>query len=682
METPEVQPDGRLPHYRGVVPYSDLNSRDAIVVGAFARSVDALLGRVASLSNRNQTREEWAETLYDLTETFLRIPADRPEEFEVRQSLFLSFEKLELLEGVEKEGISFAVFRQFVEAHLENLPSQQGRLLTGGVTFSAMRPLRPIPFRIVYILGLEEGSFPGSEEDSTLDLRQRKRELGDVTAPEANRYLFLETLMVTGEKLYLTYPNLDLQKDREIAPCSVIEELKRVARDRLKEGELREISIPISASSETYLEPLPDWTDARVNFSERDRLLCLLELREVGRLDPQVDSELMARTNRILSEESQIRGGAVEVESERTIRLNQLRQFLINPLESTAQSELGLQDEEDEDAGLKEDEPFYSEFPSDYEILSAALSQSILMKAAGEESDPGDFLKNLYEGKSLCGEVPSDFFGDLDREGFESTLDGIIEEDAGGVSMPTFLNAVRGFEFFPLLQIGESNERVEGTRKFPPLTLSVEGSQKEIEVTLHGTLPLVWRGDESLFTLQLAPTSSPPDAIPSKQVLVPYLVYLTLLALKRDSGEPFVGNRSLVVGVQYKDRLKVWKYCFTPEEACHRLQCLLEDYLNLSFETLPLQAFSGLGKGESKKVMDLLRASDESPESTEAFQIFLEERLEALDGDQTFREMELVQLLGAMPPANGFEVCRRRLLPFLNGEPIEDLSELNRGAHA
>jgi exonuclease V gamma subunit len=45
--------------------------------------------------------------------------------------------------------------------------------------------MRPIPLRIVYVLGLEEGRFPGRADCSTLDLRLRQRRIGDVSLPQS-----------------------------------------------------------------------------------------------------------------------------------------------------------------------------------------------------------------------------------------------------------------------------------------------------------------------------------------------------------------------------------------------------------------------------------------------------------------------------------------------------------------
>ena len=63
-----------------------------------------------------------------------------------------------------------------------------------GVTVSSLAPMRAIPFRVVFVLGLAEGRFPVVERRDALDLRTAQRRPGDVTQTERDQYVFLEAL--------------------------------------------------------------------------------------------------------------------------------------------------------------------------------------------------------------------------------------------------------------------------------------------------------------------------------------------------------------------------------------------------------------------------------------------------------------------------------------------------------
>ena len=116
--------------------------------------------------------------------------------------------------------------------------------------------MRPIPFRIVYVLGMEEGKFPGRADLSSLDLRLARRRIGDVSLPERNRYLFLEMLLSVREKLYISYVARDLQKDRIQQPCSVINQLKRYVELEIlpQDRPFQIVEVPLAGSSSPLCE--------------------------------------------------------------------------------------------------------------------------------------------------------------------------------------------------------------------------------------------------------------------------------------------------------------------------------------------------------------------------------------------------------------------------------------------
>jgi exodeoxyribonuclease V gamma subunit len=100
--------------------------------------------------------------------------------------------------------LDFTVVRDVLGAALAAAPDRQ-RLLRGGVTFCGMVPQRSIPFRVVAVLGLNEGDYPRQAPDVQLDLMQQQRRLGDRDVRDDDRYLFLETLMAARDALHFSY---------------------------------------------------------------------------------------------------------------------------------------------------------------------------------------------------------------------------------------------------------------------------------------------------------------------------------------------------------------------------------------------------------------------------------------------------------------------------------------------
>lgn len=96
----------------------------------------------------------------------------------------------------------------------------------GGIRVSTGMPMRAVPFRAVFIMGLEEGLFPAVERGDPLDLRQRgERRSGDLGRAEQDRYLFLELLLSARDYLRLSYASADPLTGDARPRSAVLEEL-------------------------------------------------------------------------------------------------------------------------------------------------------------------------------------------------------------------------------------------------------------------------------------------------------------------------------------------------------------------------------------------------------------------------------------------------------------------------
>src|SRR5262249_25099766 len=152
-------------HFHDVIPYADLDSGDKEQLDAFCRAVEGLLPCLVRLRTYEGTPAQWSSELRKLAHAFLAIPEDRPEEAQVRNRLLQSldqltqFEQLQSISGPATK-LPLAFVREFVQDNLEALEGARGEILTGGVTVSGLQALRPVPFRIIYVLGMGEELFP------------------------------------------------------------------------------------------------------------------------------------------------------------------------------------------------------------------------------------------------------------------------------------------------------------------------------------------------------------------------------------------------------------------------------------------------------------------------------------------------------------------------------------------
>ena len=301
------------------------------------------------------------------------------------------------------------------------------------MTIAALQPLKPMPFRIVYILGLGEANFPGSNVLSGLDLRGLKSLPGDIRPAEFNRYLFLETLQAVRDKVYLLYNCLDIQKDQILHPAVPLQQLKRYLSEQVLDQEFVETRIPLLANDECYLRNSQQESGVRgqddtlVRFDESDRLLALVSAERDGGLllSPAQQSELQRRIKQRQTEFSLNAGPGDRQSRPVTVSLRDLSRYLVFPVPAALQHHLRLQDKEQEE--LAEDEPFVSDHATADGLMRAMLDWvvhgSVQLGVDHVLSTWRQRFGAMYNEWSLRGRVPEEAFGQVDRTAIKRDLE-------------------------------------------------------------------------------------------------------------------------------------------------------------------------------------------------------------------------------------------------------------------
>lgn len=197
------------------------------------------------------TIAEWLETLLSATGNILGTADER-----MQGNIISALKQLE--NDFSKEAkFHSALILEYLKDKLSNISCSRGSFLTSGVTIAAMQPMRPIPFKYIYVVGLGEGEFPGNNQESTLDIRALKRMLGDTSFASRNLYLFLELVMSARERLVLSYVAKDTKKDIEKYPSPVINQLERFLKNYIISSDFKEFIVPL----QEYIVPKIDAQD-------------------------------------------------------------------------------------------------------------------------------------------------------------------------------------------------------------------------------------------------------------------------------------------------------------------------------------------------------------------------------------------------------------------------------------
>ena len=398
-----------------LVPTSgDSSLRFSEVVELLYRKVAAAFGIGAEGQSRllpcardwaKREQPNWAQVLGELMAECLAVPTETaPLEGTIQRQILLTLNGLAAIPGAQRYEFVLAAVEQFVGG----LACRKGGYLTHGVTIAGLMPMRPVPFKQVYILGLGAGGFPGRTHTSTLDLRGSAWHLGDTSITNVNRYLFLEMLMAVRDRLVMTYPNRDTEKDAELYPSVLVRELEGFVGKFVLQSPFREFKdYPLLERGERGMDAAKSPV-ADVVWRTDDPLAGLLPTYSA--VARRMMRERLKPNEGTCTDESN--DDSLGQSTYREVSARELSEFLRNPLKAVLRFQLGIGIEGSRDTELDPDSPLG--IPSGFatwDLQSVWLSHDQDLDAA---------LRNLQ----LSGGMPGSFLGDFAREQFHANLDG------------------------------------------------------------------------------------------------------------------------------------------------------------------------------------------------------------------------------------------------------------------
>ncbi|WP_260959704.1 exodeoxyribonuclease V subunit gamma [Pseudomonas citri] len=210
---------GRSDAYEGIEPYDEIGGLDAALIGPLVALLDALDVAHQELS-RPASAQQWGARLHDLMQLFFQASSEH-DDYLLVQLEDLRETWLQTCESVGlHDELPLTVVR---EAWLAGL--DQGRLsqrfLAGAVNFCTLMPMRAIPFKLVCLLGMNDGDYPRAQPPLDFDLMGSDYRPGDRSRREDDRYLLLEALLSAREKLYISWIGRSI-RDNSDRPASVL----------------------------------------------------------------------------------------------------------------------------------------------------------------------------------------------------------------------------------------------------------------------------------------------------------------------------------------------------------------------------------------------------------------------------------------------------------------------------
>jgi exodeoxyribonuclease V gamma subunit len=101
----------------------------------------------------------------------------------------------------------------------------RGGVPWGSVTFSSLTSLRGLPFRVVCLLGMDDGVLPSLARADEFDLMGQFGKAGDRQRRDDERNLFLDLLLAAQDRLLIAYTGRSIRDNAPLPPAALVDEL-------------------------------------------------------------------------------------------------------------------------------------------------------------------------------------------------------------------------------------------------------------------------------------------------------------------------------------------------------------------------------------------------------------------------------------------------------------------------
>ena len=329
--------------FAGTLPYDDIEGQSALVAGRLAELVESL-ARWRERLEAPRPLAQWRTSVTELIADFVQVSdADAWQVRAVQATLDAIAESAERVGYNEPLGAK--LFLRLLGQGLEAERSSHD-FLSGGVTFCELLPMRSVPFRVVCLLGMNDGDFPRSSRSPAFDEIARSPRVADRRIRDEDRYSFLEAIQSAREQLLISFVGRGIQDDGVRPPSVVLSELldavdSTFSRTPLApKGQLELFGAPPGrvphdepASSAVVLShPLQPWSERYFGADPDPRMLSFarteLEAAKARAAGPAVRAAFIAEP--------------LAPALEHEVALDDLARFFTNPTRFMLERRLGL----------------------------------------------------------------------------------------------------------------------------------------------------------------------------------------------------------------------------------------------------------------------------------------------------------------------------------------------------
>ena len=214
--------DSRNGPWRDILPYDESSGLAAQLAGKLAELMDALKEWRFILS-QEQSLTHWMPVCQKLVERFFSADSDT----ELILALVIEQWQKRVENGIKSHyqaDVPLRLIRDELAIAFDEEKISQ-RFLAGAINFCTLMPMRSVPFKVVCLLGMNDGVYPRNVPPLGFDLMIEKPQRGDRKRRDDDRYLFLEALNSAEQQLYISYIGLSIRDNQTLNPSVLVNEL-------------------------------------------------------------------------------------------------------------------------------------------------------------------------------------------------------------------------------------------------------------------------------------------------------------------------------------------------------------------------------------------------------------------------------------------------------------------------
>ncbi|MDO8777992.1 MAG: exodeoxyribonuclease V subunit gamma [Burkholderiaceae bacterium] len=414
--------DAPLADFSDIEPYAEVGGLEAELAGSLAHLLQALVTWWA-VASTPATPETWAERGRALLVSMVKAESESDKQaLRALEEGLVAWQLACEQAGFDEEVPLIVARSAWMEAM--EVPKLNQRFRAGGVTFCTLMPMRAIPFEVVCLLGMNDGDYPRRGMRSDFDLMglPGTSRPGDRSRRDDDRQLMLEALLSARRMFYVSWCGHSVRDNSEQPPSVLVSQL----RDYLSTGWGKD-----AVSSRTTQHPLQPFS--RRYFETGSPLLTYArEWRAAHEVENLVPPDAVDESNtydetgqiQSIGNQETIAPLAVFVpDPNLPVTLNQLTQFLRNPVKAFFRQRLLVAFEVDADENADE-ECFTVDALEEYglirDLLATATTQS------NDVQEHASVTRSLTRLRK-AGELPLKGFGDLKQRVLEDVLSMMLQ---------------------------------------------------------------------------------------------------------------------------------------------------------------------------------------------------------------------------------------------------------------